>query len=741
MSPTEQRKVVIAATTCAVIVIASQIAGKAARDAIFLQQFEVTNLPLLLAVSSALAIGTTFYFARHLSRGAPARIVQLANAGSAVLLVAEWLLLDRAPRPVATIIYIHQTLLGPILVSGFWSIVSESFDPRTARQVIGTIGTGATIGGLVGALLAERVAAMIGTQFLLPTIAGLQVLAVWRLAAMGAHGTAAVVAKREGDAEHVNLRSEIKDVASKIVSHSLLRKLALITVTVTVAAALLDYVFKAMVSGAVKKPDDLARAFAMFHGGVGLLTALLSWLLGQRALQKWGLARTLATLPGSVILFGALALVAPGVGTFILLRGSENVVRNSLYREAYEVFYTPLRVDERRATKTIIDVGVERFGDVVGGLLVIVILAVAIESTAVLLAGAIGLSVVGVMIALQAQHSYVEALERSLADHAIDLTGSENQDRTTRRTLELMAHRSSGTMPAARSSRWPFRGGKRGPPERGVLDPTLKRLGELTSGDAARIKAALASALLSPASLAHATPLLARADVVKEVRQAITHVARAYVGQLIDAMRDAQLPAAARAELPSLIAATRSKQGAGGLLACLDDAEFDVRYLAARALLEMRELDPELPIDKETVFQGVRRELAVEPERWKELVNTPAESLPGTAAMSRAATHLSALLALALPAEPVKTAIHGMWSDDPALRGVSLEYLENVLPPDIRERIWVLLQIELPEPATASVKRSFEELRAHLLQKFSDPTASSSGLPLAELAKLAEGDS
>src|SRR5688500_10513015 len=125
------------------VVLASQLAGKAARDAIFLDNFPVTNLPLLLAVSSALAIGMTFVFARRLRRGIPVRVVRIANVISAVMLVAEWALLDVFPRPVAIIIYMHQTLLGPILVSGFWSVVSECFDPRTARRVLGTIGTGA----------------------------------------------------------------------------------------------------------------------------------------------------------------------------------------------------------------------------------------------------------------------------------------------------------------------------------------------------------------------------------------------------------------------------------------------------------------------------------------------------------------------------------------------------------------------------------------------------------------------
>ncbi|HEU0034542.1 MAG TPA: hypothetical protein VFQ53_28155 [Kofleriaceae bacterium] len=702
VSSPHQRRIVLVATACAAAVLASQLAGKAARDAIFLQRFPVTNLPLLLALSSALAIGTTFLFARRLSRGVPARVVQLANFGSAVMLVVEWLLLDQFPRPIATIVYMHQTLLGPILVSGFWSVVSECFDPRTARQVVGTIGTGATIGGLLGAVLAERVAAMVGTSALLPAIAVIQVLVTLPLARL-AHAGCKPIEADPGDVEP----GEIKDVATNIANVSLLRRLAVITVVVTVAAALLDYVFKATVTTHVRKSDDLARLFATFHGAVGILTALVQWTFGRRALHSWGLARTLATLPGAVIVFGVVALVAPGVTPFVLLRGAENVLRNSLYREAYEVFYTPLLARERRSTKTVIDVGVERFGDVLGGLAVLAILALVAAPTSILVIGAIGLSVLGVVVALQAQRSYVDALERSLLAHAIDLEKDLPRDRTTRRTLELVAQ--GGAQPRPQGSRrWPFR--RRETPARGALDPTLGRLADLTSNDATRIRRALTASLLSPAAVAHAIPLLGRRDVARDAMQALSQVAAACVGQLADALRDPLLPAHVRGKLPRLIGLAGGELARVGLMSALADPELEVRVRAAEALLELREREPHLAIDPEAVFEGVRRELALDPAAWQAF--DPAAP----------AQHLATLLALALPAEPVKTAFQALWSDDATFRGVALEYLDNVLPIDIRDRVWTVLAIEAPTIAVA--KRSMEDVRADLLRSHIAATSS-----------------
>ena len=54
-------------------------------------------------------------------------------------------------------------------------------------------------------------------------------------------------------------------------------------------------------------------------------------------------------------------------------------------------------------------------------------------------------------------------------------------------------------------------------------------------------------------------------------------------------------------------------------------------------------------------------------------------------------------MSLVLPAEPLRIAFRGLHTDDQNLRGTALEYLEGVLPPDIRERLWPFLDDPRPE--------------------------------------------
>ena len=57
----------------------------------------------------------------------------------------------------------------------------------------------------------------------------------------------------------------------------------------------------------------------------------------------------------------------PGLWSVVAARGGESVFRGSLFRTGYEVFYTPVPPDEKRAAKSLIDVGFDRLGDALGG--------------------------------------------------------------------------------------------------------------------------------------------------------------------------------------------------------------------------------------------------------------------------------------------------------------------------------------------------------------------------------------
>ncbi len=132
----------------------------------------------MMMASALLALVGAEAMSIALTRRSPFRVVPAAATLSALLLVVEWVLSLVALPAAAVVLYLHVATFGGALVSGFWSLINERFDPYTARQVVGRIGTGAAAGGLAGGMLALLAAQALPVPSTLLMLAGLNGLAV-----------------------------------------------------------------------------------------------------------------------------------------------------------------------------------------------------------------------------------------------------------------------------------------------------------------------------------------------------------------------------------------------------------------------------------------------------------------------------------------------------------------------------------------------------------------------------------
>ena len=128
----------------------------------------------------------------------------------------------------------------------------------------------------------------------------------------------------------------------------------------------------------------------------------------------------------------------------------------------------------------------------------------------------------------------------------------------------------------------------------------------------------------------------------------------------------------------------------------LDDFEFNVRYSCARALARMRSRNPDMTLPLEALLAAVRREVEVSPEIWQNRTlaiktNLPVDGpmdMPSLPKANRSLENVFTMLSLWLDADALQLAFHAVYSSDRNLRGTALEYLENVLPDDIRLNLW-----------------------------------------------------
>jgi hypothetical protein len=701
---------------CSGAVSAQFIAGKATRDALYLAHLDVTTLPLMITVTAVVSILLVFASSRALRSIAPGTFVSAAFVVSAALLFSSWFLLEWAPRAAAQAVYLQIAGLGPMLGSGFWLIATERFDPHTARLNFGRIAGVGTIAGLLAALFTERIGATLGIAAMLPLLAAINVICAWQVRRLA--GPQVLTIHDKGmevapDLAATSPRSGLRVLAGA----PYLRNLAALVLLGTIAAALVDYVFKAEAVEALGRGDALLQFFALYYAGTTLLAFVVQGASAPIVLEKLGLAVTTATPSLALVVTGLGGLVFPGLGGALVARAAESTLRSSLFKTGYEIFFTPISSHDKRAAKSIIDVGFDRLGDAVGGGLIrVLIMLPSATQYPALLGVAIGFSVVAVVFAQRLSRGYIHSLERSLLDRAVELELSDVGDITTRTVMmrTMRGPRPVVTRPTgdATTTRIP----------QPVNDPEVGEILALRSRNREAVLDVLRADEGLPAPLVpHVIPLLAWDPVAEDAVRALRKVAEERVGELIDALLDPNQPFAARRRLARVFSVCVSQRAVDGLLLGLEDLRFEVRFQCGRSLASIAEKNPRIRIDKERVFDVVRREVAVGRPVWEshrlldtveaDLRSFVDEFLKDRAGQSLA--HVFTLLSLVLPTAPLQIAYRGLHTDDPGLRGTALEYLEGVLPPDIRDRLWPFLS---GRPRGQRDGRARDEILADLLR-------------------------
>lgn len=677
--------------------LAYQVASKAVRDAVFLSAWPATALPSIVIAAAIVAVTIVPLFARLLARFGPAVVVPAGFLLSAAAHLGEWRLSSANPW-VAAAIYLHTAGVGALLLSGFWSFASELFDPQSAKRSYGRIAAAGTLGGVLGGLAAERAAVTLTVNDALPLLAA-------------AHLVCAVVTVGLGLATR---RAPASATAGRVFQRDALRAapylkaVAAVVVVGTANAAVLDYLLKARASATMATGADLLQFFAIFYTVTQGVT-FLAQIGVSRVVMTLGIGRSVGSLHAGVAGATSVALLFPTFPMLLIARGTEHVLRGSLFRSGYELLFNPLAPEGKRRTKAFLDVACDRAGDALGATVVQMFLFVGPAFiTSELLAVSIALAAAGVWIATRLNAMYVDVVGRRLIQEAggpPTIVGTE--------PIWTVFDASVVTPPMTRAVR------TAPPPAATTVDePAVAIVVALRSGSAERVRNALRR-LDAPDTIhvAQVIQLLAWDEVLDEARHVLERSAGRHVGLLVDELLNPDNDFAIRRRIPRVLGAVASPRALSGLLSGLDDKRFEVRFECSHAIDRILRRAAGLTIDRDRILAVVERELSVEPSVWRayRLLDRP-ETGPAVdaavqACSDRSLEHVFLLLAAVLPREEMLVAMRGVDSADPLLRSLALEYLESVLPASIRSRLWTILDARIEDARRVTPQIALENLK------------------------------
>jgi hypothetical protein len=666
------------AMTAASLMIAQHIAGKATRDALFLSHFEISDLPKAMMISAAVSVVAVLAMSRLLARHGPARLIPPLYLASAALLAGQWVLTDIMPTAAAAALYLHVAALNSILISGFWSVINERFDPYAAKRVIARLTAAATFGGLLGGLAAKGMATIADTNAILLMLSGMHLvcgLGVGYLARGAPQDPGQTRQQPPG-----NLLAPLK-------RSRLIRGMAILGLLVATTAAVLDYLLKAEAAATLSK-EELITFFSYFYTAVGLGSFLVQSAMGNKALRWFGLGGSMAAWPLIILVTGTGALLFRSLVTVTLMRASANLFYNSFFRAGFELLYTPISPADKRSGKVLIDVGADRSGDLLGGLIIMALLAVPVAAESLLFGAGLVLAAICLVLVLVLHRAYVRQLADNLRSGQLRADEIEIVDATTAHTVastqtaldrdQLLAeiarfrdaNNHAGREPDAR----PAAGAA---PPQAILDATTEAIMGLRSGEATRIRRVLTSYPLNAELLPHAIRLLSDEAVLRETLRALRKTASSDAGQLVDALLDPMQHPLVRRRLPLVLARSDSPLAIVGLTAGLDSPDWNTRFRCAQALQTIRSAHPGTRIDETLLLSHAEKQARI-------IAGGPHAQPVGDPRLQ----FVFYLFGAVYDPETLDLCWRAMQSGDRAARGTALEYLENRVPMEI----WLLLQ-------------------------------------------------
>ena len=325
-----------------VSVIAVTIAGKSVRDGYFLSRFNKSALPLMMcAIAVAVAIAARLY--KNL--GSKVRSEVLLPGTAFVFAVSLALIHLKLEGWTIPLLYVWMEVITVITVLQFWLLASDVFDLRQAKRLFPMIGGGGSFAAmLVGSQLKPFTKAY-GSDMLLWLVCGLLLV----LCAVSVVTTRLPRAPVSPSLPRAAMKPGRKPFGPY------LRVIALLVVSASVVATVVDYQFKIISSSALRTEGDLIGFFGQFYAVTGLSTLVLQFVFARPLLNRFGVDIALMVLPLSLGFSSIAIMVWPVMASAVLGKFADQTFRFTLHNSGMELLWLPVTRQRRRDAKPVIN--------------------------------------------------------------------------------------------------------------------------------------------------------------------------------------------------------------------------------------------------------------------------------------------------------------------------------------------------------------------------------------------------
>lgn len=805
-------------------VVAAFLLAKPLRNSLYLSEYGPYALVYAyVAVPLVLWMFVPVYTAVALRTGTRLATIGTLLFFSSNVVLFWWTFRTRPFELLPALFYVWVNCFGVIAPVQAWSFANSLFDARQAKRLFGVIGAGASLGAILGGVLARYLVEPVGgTVNLLLVLAALIALAAVIVA----------IASRRLKRRHAGPRRPrpVHPVAQSLKAISrtpYLRLLAAVVMLVAIVTQWTTFQLSVVAANRFDDADALTRFFGEFNFLMGAAGFVLQLLLSARAIQAFGVGGVVLILPLTLAFGSALTVLAPVFLAVVLTNAMDQSLRFSVDKAAYELLYLPIVPGERQGVKNTLDIIANRISDAVGG----VVLGLATGGFFMIPGAGFGIrgtaamvfvmSLIWLAVAWRLRRAYVTAIGDNIHQYRLDsehALAAQVPRSVRERLTEMLSSGDEHEIQAALDAVLHMKSPRANPEIRALLghpspavrrqaiaaltaagdttvrstveallrdqdlevrtqallylsreggfDP-LRRIQQLGEFEDFSIRAATVAFLAAPGRARNEeaarvlldqmagsddaqdraegarllalldqrpTDLLERliADEHEEVaRQAIRTAQRWRLPETFDmllqalgrpavaedaiaalaalgrnavplleaALADPSIPLEARREVPAVLVRIGTPEAERALVTGLLDADAPLRQRVIASLNKLKVRHPQVVIDRTAVDLLLAAEIAGHYRSYQLLLPLEEEVVRAALrhSMEQELERIFRLIALVFPAPALHDAYVGIRSSNPLVRANAVEYLENVLPPELRAVVLPLIDSQVSE--------------------------------------------
>jgi AAA family ATP:ADP antiporter len=389
----------------------------------FISSLGADQLPWV-TFAMGIAIGVIMQGYTKLIALVPRRsMIPVTQVGIVVMLLLFWVLFTFIGKDwVAVAYYIVVQILAILLISQFWTLANDVYDPRQAKRIFGFIGGGASLGGAMGSGLTAFLVESVGSRTMMLMGAGVMIICLLIVMTIVRREKSAGTsdASKTGEEESVSGGEALRLLRSS-------RQLQIISLVIAFGAMASNIVDQ-QVSMAVAEFKGAAGkdAIAAFLGQLILYLSLIGFViqvaLTSRIHRVLGIGFALLMLPigmggaaGLILLYHALW--APSVGRII-----DTSLRYTIDKTSREVLFLPVPTELKYRAKPFIDVTMDRFAKGVGAVVILLCIkdwGLGLGWQQLSYVSAV-LIVLWVFTAIAARREYLRSFRRSIEQQVVE---------------------------------------------------------------------------------------------------------------------------------------------------------------------------------------------------------------------------------------------------------------------------------------------------------------------------------